>query len=409
MKRQAEAASRAAQHWRRRLGLVAPSPAAGLESLSLESTEAGTGRTDDTPADRIERAREAMIRMGTDQLGGDPALLEQVRALAFTGKEAMDILATDESAAPHAEQLAALEAIVAFDGTRPSFLVKDDRIDFQSSFNTASWENDLQGFVPGLALAAACVGRVELGTSHIGTAFLVAPTLAITNRHVAQAIARFEQTGIALRPDANLDFGREREGRASFDRRHIEAILFAGKEPIAGALDHRKLDLAVLRVAPSTLGGAAAERSLSIDHTLSGAFDSAGIVATVGYPAAPGNYVPATLKSKYDDVLKKLLEGDGGTKRFAPGMPAVFDGDSGPEKWTVAHDATTINGNSGSPVFMLNASGSARVALSGLHYGGNWGGERVNWAHLLAAVGPGIGYGGSVTFADFCKAEGIAF
>jgi hypothetical protein len=36
-----------------------------------------------------------------------------------------------------------------------------------------------------------------------------------------------------------------------------------------------------------------------------------------------------------------------------------------------------------------------------MHYGGGWGGERVNWAHLLAMWGNAIGYGGTAKFADF--------
>ena len=79
-----------------------------------------------------------------------------------------------------------------FDGTRPSFLVKNNRIDFASSFNTGTWQTDLQPRLDSLTFSLSCTGRVELGELHIGTAFLVTPTLAITNRHVAQAIATFE-------------------------------------------------------------------------------------------------------------------------------------------------------------------------------------------------------------------------
>jgi len=58
---------------------------------------------------------------------------------------------------------------------------------------------------------------------------------------------------------------------------------------------------------------------------------------------------------------------------------------------------------------MLGRPGSPQeVALTGLYYGGDWGGERTNWAHRLAAVGGAVCYGQSRTFAEFCQAEGIS-
>jgi len=255
----------------------------------------------------------------------------------------------------------------------------------------------------------ACVGRVELGEQHIGTAFLVTPTLAITNRHVAQAIARFKDDRILLKAAVHVDFGREEwNGKASFDRRDAQEIMFAGKDPIVDPIDHHKLDLAVLRLSRSTLAGDQADRHIALVEVDADEFDSARIVATAGYPANPEDYVPSGLQSKYADVIKRLLEGDGGAKRFAPGMPAEFTG-AGPADWTATHDATTINGNSGSPLFVLETTqGPPSVQAGGLHYGGNWGGERSNWAHLLALTKGAVGYGGSKTFAEFCQGEGIA-
>ena len=81
---------------------------------------------------------------------------------------------------------------------------------------------------------------------------------------------------------------------------------------------------------------------------------------------------------------------------------------SGAPAWTAMHDATTINGNSGSPLVVIKRGAQAdSFAAAGLHYGGDWGGGRVNWAHLLALTGDATGYGTKQTFADFCRAEGI--
>jgi V8-like Glu-specific endopeptidase len=371
----------------------------------LESIEPQTG-----PSERIEVAREAMVRQIEDRFGGDPALLKAVEELVITSEEAIEILDSQADAEPSADQFASLEAIVMFDGTRPSFLIKDHQIDFASSFNTGDWQNDLQPHLNALKNTLSCIGRVELGERHIGTAFLVTPTLAITNRHVAQSIARFERDQIVLKPDTFLDFGREQwNGKASFDRRGVESIVFAGSAPVAAPIDHKKLDLAVLRASESKLEGDQRNRSLSASSIDLDEYLAAGIVAAAGYPASPELYVPGSLKSKYDNVLKKLLEGEGGAKRFAPGKPSDFKGDSDPAGWTVCHDATTINGNSGSPLLMLGRRGEPEhVTVIGLHYGGDWGGERTNWAHRLSATGGATGFATALTFSEFCRAEGIA-
>lgn len=52
--------------------------------------------------------------------------------------------------------------------------------------------------------------------------------------------------------------------------------------------------------------------------------------------------------------------------------------------------------------------GQQDVALTGLHYGGDWDGERTNWAHRLSATGGAAGYGQNKTFADFCQTEGVS-
>ena len=168
--------------------------------------------------------------MVKDRLGGDTTMLQAVKDLAVSSEDAIEILQSLPDSEPTTDQHAALEAIVMFDGTRPSFLVKDNRVDFTSSFNTGSWQFHLQPQLDRLAFSLYCIGRVELGKRHIGTAFLVTPTLAITNRHVAQAIARFDSNQISLRPNVFLDFGREQwNGKASFDRRSVEAAGCAGR------------------------------------------------------------------------------------------------------------------------------------------------------------------------------------
>ena len=112
--------------------------------------------------------------------------------------------------------------------------------------------------------------------------------------------------------------------------------------------------------------------------------------------------MPAALRTQYEDVLARLLAGDGGTKRFAPGETAGML-DSSP-RWTGTHDATTLNGNSGSPMVLLRP-GPPKV--TGLHYGGQWGGERTNWVHVLANCGDAVCSPGGATLRDALAGHGI--
>jgi hypothetical protein len=399
----------AAERWRRHFlpeydDFEGHTPARSAFETAMPESAAATGNNDD-PVERIKRAREAMIKLIRDEFGGDRSLMDGVEKIALTSEEALAILMKPTKKLD-AEHLASFEAIVAFDGTRPSFLVKNNEIDFTSSFNTANWKHDLAPHAERLATLAACVGRVELNEEHVGTAFLVTPTLAITNRHVAQAIARFENDKIRTAPGATLDFGRERwNSYASFDRRDVLGIPFAGSAPIVKPIVHQKLDLAVLRLSSSQLAGDLRHRHLATARTTGEEFEFAKHVIAVGYPAKPDDYVPEGLKTEFVKVLERLLEGDGGAKRLAPGRPAGVLTE--PPAWTAMHDATTINGNSGSPLVVIKHGPKAEALAAGLHYGGDWGGGRVNWAHLLAPVDNAVGYGGKQSFAQFCKAEGI--
>lgn len=361
-----------AHAWRRRLGI--DSNQAGALEANLESTGA--------PSDRIRCAREEMRRIVKDRFGGDAALLAAVDAVVATGRDAVQVLETADRA-PAPSEFSALEAIVAFDGTRPSFLVRDGEIDLTSSFSTSRWKTTLAPRLSQLAAFAACVGRVELGDAGIGTAFLIAPTLALTNRHVAQAIAQFGPSGIEVRPDIALDFGREHQARDSYDRRAVRKVLFAGTRLVAPPVDHGKLDLALMEVTPSTLSGASRDRKLDLQPGLT-TLEEGWMIAAAGYPADWRQWVPPEVVAEHEELIVKLLEGDKGSKRFAPGQSGGMlapSQDGGPR--TALHDATTINGNSGSPMAIID--GAAPLRAVGLHYGGQWQGERVNWAHVLAA------------------------
>jgi V8-like Glu-specific endopeptidase len=360
--------------WRRRLGLC--------RSVDGGAMESGSGPTDldRSIEERIVTAREMMRRSIMDEFGGDAALLEAVERIATDGSEAVAILESTGQA-PEPEQIAALEAIVSFDGTRPSFLIRHGRVDLESSVSTSQWKTTLSPRLEKLADLAACVGRVEIGQSGIGTGFLVAPTLALTNRHVAQAFANFRGDRVEIHSDTFLDFGREHRGRASYDRRKVQRVLFAGCRAIEGTINHDRLDLALVEVTGSQLTGERRDRALQVGTSTT--LEAGIIIAAIGYPGGWRHWVPAAVRSEHANTLARLLDGDGATKRLSPGESQGMLKTATGQQWTTCHDATTINGNSGSPLILPEAKGAPTAV--GLHYGGRWGGEGINWAHFLGA------------------------
>jgi len=381
MEREDGAVADRASEWRRRFGLRAAESGSGVESGGESTLESAAA--EEAPADRLERAREQMRRIVLEQFGGDKALLESVSKIALTGRDALKVLETAERE-PEPMEFSSLEAIVAFDGTRPSFLVKNGEVDLASSFSADSWKTLLASKSEQLAAFTACVGRVEIGKKSVGTAFLVAPNLAMTCRHVAQLIAFFFPDGIELKPDVWLDFGREHSGRESWDRRAVRKVLFAGRTVITEPVDHAKLDLALLELEESKLPAPSGrDRCLALSPGIQ-EVEGGNIVIASGYPDDWREFVPSKLRNEYEAVLAKLLEGEKGSKRLAPGESAsMLPAKDGALVRTSAHDATTINGNSGSPMAVL--SGAGKLAAVGLHYGGEWLGKRTNWAHVLGA------------------------
>jgi hypothetical protein len=94
-------------------------------------------------------------------------------------------------------------AIVEDAERRPALLVRDGTFD---SSESETWERALDGARPQLEAAIPSVGRLELedGRSAGGTAWMVAPGIAVTAGHVARGLPR----GCAT-TDCRVDFRRE--------------------------------------------------------------------------------------------------------------------------------------------------------------------------------------------------------
>jgi endonuclease G len=253
-----------------------------------------------------------------------------------------------------AEHPAALEAIVnRF--ARPVLLVQD------STFKPA-----VDGFPESkvvtaqltsarrrLDTAIASVGRVNLVNHRfdwVGTGWVVAPRIVVTNRHVAELFAAGKGAGFALRVAGNgktvkpsLDWRREFQ-------RPDESIV--GVDEVLWISPDAEPDVALLHIAAVDGSGAASPPPIPLMTAAEIAASVGNWAAVIGYPA----------RSPFNDLgdQQRIFDGIYDVKRLAPGTIMSVSPDG-----LFRHDATTLGGNSGSVVVDL-ASGKA----IGLHYGG---------------------------------------
>ena len=345
----------------------------------LESTESTAGGAVDLsdPAinERVDATRASLYDIVKNHLGDKPELYEIADKIVSDGGEALRVLRgeDDEDLAERGDVLGSLEAIVRTDGSRPSFMIRNGDVDFTTS-PPGTWENDINLSMDMLRDAFDCVGRIDVPGSpqgFQGTGFLVHDNLIITNRHVLQVTADWQADGSwKVKPGAAIDFGHEFNARESLNRRALKRVVFAGPDPIRNFIDHKKLDLALFELEPVATPEARPRIVLGIDGTASWAQPQRQLYI-VGYPGSPApGQAPLNL-------LELLFQSTFGHKRIAPGE--LMTAQAGVHTWTIAHDATTLGGNSGSVVLLIDHE---QVA-AGLHYGGRWSDPRENWGHIL--------------------------
>lgn len=288
-----------------------------------------------------------------------------------------------------------LEAVVVADGSRPVFFLQDDKLN-----TIGKPDGPFVDFVTTNAVAlqsiAQSVGRVEtddrlappgMDKWYEGTAFMVAPGVAMTNRHVLERIV-FENDSdsgpFTLRARYWLNFDAE-YGDTQQARFAIDGILYAGDQVIGSGGDITKLDLALLQIGKPEKPGVTLPAPLPLT---SRAIPLGTKVALIGYPAAPriytGNGIPPA-DYELESVMKNIFDDRFGYKRCASGQVEAIPGfPADKQQWTMEHDASTLSGNSGSPVVSIIDGG---MQVSALHFSGLP--RHANFAHVfekLAAV-----------------------
>ena len=193
------------------------------------------------------------------------------------------------------------------------------------------------------------VGRIEISQDgllpqEIGTGFLVAPDVVMTNRHVAKAILDLNGGSFRNGLTPQIDFLREsgNPGKA----------VFALTE-IIGIHDDDAIDLALLRVSSDSPEGVPLPPPITLAADPPDT-SKKRVVYVVGYPATDNGGVtpPAVLRDIFGDIVR--------VKRLAPGMLMKMENDK-----QFDHDCSTLGGNSGSCVVDLD-----KDLVIGLHFQG---------------------------------------
>lgn len=355
----------------------------GLEATGVRSLEEARGYLTDGGIEQQLKKVDAQL----SQIGlSDSARRETVES----AQAALERIARDEPIGT-IRALVGLEALVSLTG-RPVIPVRNDTVDYRDP-RAGEWEAHLLLVTQNgrLQERIRSVGRIEADGEHIGTGFVVAPGVVLTNRHVLQALAAPVPTRnrperwVMTSDDVFFDTADRPSSATAATRFKFKSVLATGPDHIEmERIDFSDLDVALLEVETTSVGGEALPPQLSLSANVLSA-DRGADVIVIGYPARPGA-LPTTTAGDYDmEVVTRLGElfgNDYGVKYIAPGKvsqpvgaPRDVNG------WTFDHDATTLGGNSGSCVVSFQGP----MPTVGLHFGGKW--LSANYAHALGAIG----------------------
>lgn len=274
-----------------------------------------------------------------------------------------------------------LEALVALTG-RPALRVHNGDLNLNDP-QADQWHDRL--FIPArrgdIKRVTAAVGRIDVNGRHVGTGFMAAPDLVLTNRHVLQELAAAVPTRNRpskwLLEDTNptIDFADNPSSMTTQSKFKITQIIAWGERYIDDdILDFSLVDAALLRIESTNANGQSSPAPLTFSGDL-GKVDQYKPILTVGYPAMPVQ-LPRGVDGKIDlEVAMRLNElfSEYNVKYLSPGEVMRAPGGS----LSMRHDATTLSGCSGSCVLALDHG----LNVVGLHFGGSW--LRENFAHAL--------------------------
>jgi len=322
----------------------------------------------------LPSADELTTRMATRMRAALPAMAPQAAAgaaasLAQTGLETAFKLARAELRVDDlsAREVSGLEAVVSVTD-RPAWFVDMDQPVTETFEGSGLWiglATALEAKMIDVCRAVGCIFKESDGQRvPIGTGWLIGRKTLVTNAHVGVHLARQKpgvaaddaRNGYRLRPDVRgfVNFCFEHVAKDPSEVA-IEQVLYVEPSQVP--------DIAVFRLADDA-SVLAERKEIELDIVERPVWEQANVF-TVGHPIVDlqGDVNVAAVFGPLD-----------GTKRLSPGkIREVLGGDA------LAHDCSTTNGSSGSPVIDF---GSYQAV--GLHYFGVPG-ER-NEAVLFPAI-----------------------
>lgn len=319
----------------------------GADLAAIES------ELDDEPARVVRKVAPGRAAYAAAAIvGAEPRELPEI---AVAGRRRLEELVPASRAAvakvqrdgDHAEldepESEALEAIVLL-MARPAILVQDG-----SFFPPPQpWTDALEARRAQIETVLGSVGRIEVSGHHsldwVGTGWLAAPEVLMTNRHVAGEFARADAGawGFVAGMSSRVDFAEELGAGTPRE--------FAVTEVIG---IHDQHDLALLRVEQQSDVGPLPS---PIPIVAEPGIVEGSSVYVVGFPASDSRRNdPEEMRRIFNDIYN--------VKRLQPGKVRAVDETSA----RLLHDCSTLGGNSGSCVVDLESS-----RVIGLHFSGRY-------------------------------------
>ena len=273
----------------------------------------------------------------------DAARSELLRLLP-AGRDAVRKLKKDkENTSLTREEALGLEAIIRLEG-RPAILIQDGRF----LPPPEDWRV-LESVRAQVEATFPSVGRIEVPghpeVDWLGTGFLVADDVVMTNRHVAVEFCRLKNKKWVFEPGIKprIDYREELNTGTPAEFNLTEVIGI-----------HEEFDLALFKVARKGTPGTTPPKPLAIDTKPK--LGPQRKVYIVGYPASD---------SKRNDPveMRRIFAGVYNVKRLQPGELMSL---SIPQS-QMSHDCSTLGGNSGSCVINLETH-----KVVGLHFRGKY-------------------------------------
>ncbi|WP_144006605.1 serine protease [Pelomonas sp. KK5] len=241
---------------------------------------------------------------------------------------------------------------------RPALMVQHNAIQFsgtQADVEARSILEELRAAAPTIEPWLPNIGRIDVANyagnlPFLGTGWQVAPGILVTNRHVAELMAKAGSEGFVFKPGR---FGDRLV--ATVDYRHEHAVPDTAVAAIKRVLwiepNEQKADIAFLEVG-ETNGRTGGRHLILADHD---AQDGDSVVV-IGYPARAPDYVIPD-----QSWMDRVFGGTYDIKRIAPGL-------MGPtSRGWATHDCSTLGGNSGAVVMDMGSGHAVALHFAGLY------------------------------------------